>query len=168
MNLFLPEETIVDSVKALDDKRLIKQILECKTILDVALEGKQGYAKHPVVAYYSEYPQFVTEYGKICCNEYCIRFAKEHKLYWYFLEKWLNRDKYFKGKEKECPKPFYCEGAKTDPNCIRTTENTVELFRNKLCEKWDNDKIAPKWTNRQPPEWYKSKRQRRSLWNEKR
>lgn len=159
MNIFLPEESVVDSIQALDNKRLVKQILECKTILDVALDkNKKGYAKHPVVAYYSKYPEFVTVYGKICCNEYQVRFGKEHKLYWYFLEKWLNRDEYFKKGEKEVPEPFYCEGLKTDPKCIRTTENTVELFRNKLCKKWDNDKYPPKWTNREVPVWYKNNR----------
>ena len=154
MNLFLPEDAIAQSVEALDDKRLIKQILECKTILDVALdEKKKGYAKHPVVAYYKDYPWYVCSYGAIACVEYYHRFGKEHKLWRWFAEcRVLVRKLY------NIPKPFYCEGSKTDSNCIRTTENTVELFRNKLCKKWDNDKIPPKWTNREPPEWYKSNR----------
>ena len=154
MNLFLPEETIYDSVRALDDRRLIKQILECKTILDVALdETKKGYAKHPVVAYYKDYPSFVALYGGIACEEYSARFGNgQHKLYYWFLQNFEN------AKTIKCPEPFYCEGAKTAPNCIRTTENTVELFRNKLCKKWDNDKYPPKWTNREPPVWYKSNR----------
>lgn len=152
MNLFLPEETISLSVSALDDKRLIKQILECKTILDVALdENKKGYAKHPVVAYYKDYPSFVALYGGIACEEYMERFGNGyHQFYDYFM-RWVER------LPDEFPKPFYCEGEKTDPNCIRTTENTVELFRAKLCKKWNNDKYTPKWTNREPPEWYKQK-----------
>ena len=152
MNLFLPEETIYDSVRVLDDKRLIKQILECKTILDVALdETKKGYAKHPVVAYYKDYPWFVCEYAIKACEEYLYRFNRLHSMDKYFNHWWFCF-------VKDNPKPFYCEGAKTDPNCIRTTENTVELFRNKLCKKWDNDKYPPKWTNRKPPEWYKGNR----------
>lgn len=150
MNIFMPERTIYESVKALDDRRLIKQILECKTILDVALdETKKGYAKHPVVVYYKDYPKFCEWYGFTCCVEYLIRFDKFHKLHNYF-------DEYFgEAVHYEKVKPFYCEGSKTDQNCIRTTENTVELFRNKLCKKWDNDKYPPKWTNREPPKWYK-------------
>lgn len=147
MNIFLPEETIHDSVMALDDRRLIKQILECKTILDVALDDtKQGYAKHPVVVYYKDYPYFAAEYGYMACLEYWHRTNKYHKYHSYFLEKSLIfREVY--------PQPFYCEGRKDDPQSIRTTENTVELFRRKLCYKWREDKIAPKWTNREPPVW---------------
>ena len=161
MNIFMPEETIYDSVKALDDKRLIKQILECKTILDIALdETKKGYAKHPVVVYYKDYPKFVFAYMIIACEEYEYRFRKPHKILEFtndnydLFERYCNK---FYGLS-ESVKPFYCEGSIKDTNCIRTTENTVELFRNKLCKKWDNDKYPPKWTNREPPVWYKSKR----------
>ena len=158
MNLFLPEETIAASVKALDDRRLIKQILECKAILDVALdETKKGYAKHPVVVYYKDFPKFVVDYGFKAAVEYNRRFGKNHSLYSWFviIARNIKCEAIFGYHED--PKPFYCEGKKTYPNCIRTTENTVELFRKKLCTKWDNDKYPPKWTNRQPPEWYKNK-----------
>lgn len=155
MNIFMPEETIYDSVRALDDKRLVKQILECKTILDVALdETKKGYARHPVVVYYKDYPRYIADYAVEACVAYAERFHKHHNLSSWFWDKMvglrLSIDSY--------PKPFYCEGSKTDTNCIRTTENTVELFRNKLCKKWDNDKYPPKWTNREPPVWYKMNR----------
>ena len=142
MNLFLPEDTVYQSVKALDDRRLIKQILECKTILDVALdENKKGYAKHPVVAYYKEYPLFICGYGLVACVEYRKRFNKKHILEEYFWDK--EHHPLIKENEEE-PKPFYCEGAKTDPNGIRTTENTVELFRNKLPDRsFTNNRRAP-------------------------
>lgn len=153
MNLFLPENTVYKSVRALDDKRLIKQILECKTILDVALdENKKGYAKHPVVKYYKDYPWYVADYAVEACVAYAERFGKSHNLSGWLWDKMVELSLL----PHSYPKPFYCEGAKTDTNCIRTTENTVELFRNKLCKKWDNDKYPPKWTNRQPPEWYKN------------
>ena len=148
MNLFLPEDNIVESIVALDNRRLIKQILECKTILDVAVYGKNGYAKHPVVAYYKDYPKFVSMYSSLCVWEYKHRFYKDHRLTNYF------NDISYMEFPNNVPQPFYCEGLKTDPNCIRTTQNTVELFRQKLCKKWDNDKYPPKWTNRQSPEWY--------------
>ena len=160
MNLFLPEETIYDSVRALDDRRLIKQILECKTILDVALnETKKGYAKHPVVVYYKDNPRFAADYAFACLNEYYDRFHKEHTMLKPIWDMYIFIfDNQIYDIQRPTTKHFYCEGAKTDPNCIRTTENTIELFRNKLCKKWDNDKYPPKWTNRQPPEWYKSNR----------
>ena len=160
MNIFLPEETIEDSVKALDDRRLIKQILECKTILDVALDDtKKGYAKHPVVVYYKDYPLFVACYGLFSCMEYYHRFNKVHKLHpiifivYDSLKVQAFGIKYDNKIVEPFVRHFYCEGRKDSPFAIRTTENTVELFRRKLCYKWREDKIAPKWTNRQPPVW---------------
>ena len=150
MNIFLPEDSTIKSARALDDRRLNKQIIECKTICDVFFNGNRGYAKHPVVVHYCNHIGMVWWMGINCCYEYNIRFGKEHALYSYFdkTRKLLNRpDVDFKYV------PFYCEGRKDDPQSIRTTENTVELFRRKLCYKWREDKIAPKWTNRQPPEW---------------
>ena len=148
MNIFLPEENIYDSVKSLDDKRLNKQIAECKTILGVALDGKLGYSYHPVTIYYKDYPWFVCKYGIVACVEYWNRFDKIHKSYEWFDKKSEEIDI----GEVE-PKPFYCEGLITDPNHIRTTENTVKLFRQKLCKKWNESN--PKWTNRKQPKWYK-------------
>ena len=159
MNIFMPDKQPYLSIIALDDRRLNKQILECKTILRVALENKKGYALHPVVRYYKDYPKFVFViiYGAWACDEYFYRFNKRHSLDFYFSMLWSR----YADERNNIVLPmfgmFYCEGKATDPNCIRTTENTVELFRQKLCKKWDNDKIPPKWTNREPPVWYKRK-----------
>lgn len=148
MNLFLPEETIIESVKALDDLRLRKQILECEQMIKVALGVSRGYENHPVVAYYKPYPSFIAKYGVFACKEYKTRFGRHIAQHEFFYNLFCILD------NTEDPKPFYCEGSKDSPNAIRTTENTVELFRKKLCVKWDNDKYHPKWTNRQPPIWY--------------
>lgn len=157
MNIFMPEKTILDSVKALDDRRLIKQILECKTILDVAMdEEKKGYARHPVIVYYKDFPQFVFAYIITACEEYEYRFKRVHRLRDFAID---NYCKHFYSIETDSVKPFYCEGSKFSVNPIRTTENTVELFRQKLCKKWDNDKYTPKWTNREVPVWYESHRE---------
>jgi hypothetical protein len=48
-------------------------------------------------------------------------------------------------------------GSKNSLDCIRTTENVSNLFRQKLIMKWNNDKLKnrnPKWTNRESPKWY--------------
>ena len=43
--------------------------------------------------------------------------------------------------------PIYVEGSD-----VRVISKQVhELFRNKLNAKWKNDKIKPRWTNRQQP-----------------
>lgn len=153
MNLFLPEEKVCDSVIALDDKRLNKQIVECKTMLSIIDEHRTGgYANHPVTKYYSNYPAFLYYYGLTACLEYKFRFGKHHACCDYFYQ-WADK------REDVIiivPLPFYAEGAKGTPGCIRTTDNAIQLFRDKLCYKWDTDKYPPKWTNREPPIWYKN------------
>ena len=89
MNVFMPCESILESTKSLDDKRLIKQIIECKIMLDDAIsysigEKESGYFKHPVCQYYKDYPIFLARYGLSCCAEYKYRFKKNHRLSSYF------------------------------------------------------------------------------------
>lgn len=147
MNIFLPyPNSIIDSVKSLDDKRLIKQILECKQIYDVAIGKSSAYSNHPIVKHYVKYREFIIHYGYHACQEYEYRFGKRHKYYEVFKKKFhLNTIKY---------EPFYAEKSINDINCIRTTENVGELYMKKLINKWNNDKIKPKWTKENIPEFY--------------
>ena len=155
MNLFLPyENNVGKSVQSLDDKRLIKQILEIYQLVQLWEKEKQGidlgnrgYHKHPIYLHYKRYPKFLYFYGYSACLEYKFRFKQDHTYYEYFLTKYL-KDKTFKHK------PFYMEGSKNDKlNCIRTLENVSLLYQRKLVHKWLNfGKCQPTWTNRKKPE----------------
>lgn len=151
MNLFRTG-TISKSVRDLDDKRLAKQIIECKTIINVS-EGAKGYANHPVVKYYAKYPQWVVHYALACCEEYEYRFNKQHSLKDFFCSRYQAFCK--------LPKVFYCEGSITSPEAIRcySTIKSIKLFKQKLCNKWyndlENDRRA-RWTKRKTPKFYKA------------
>ena len=149
MNLFMPYKSVIKSVRALDDRRLVKQILECKVMLDIALGKKSGYSKHPVCVHYKDYPDFIHGYGMWACIEYAHRFDKLHK---YAAEFSRCIAEIYMGTPL-----LYAAGSKGSKDCIRTTENVTELFQQKLIEKWNNDKVPPKWTNRGMPEFYKEK-----------
>lgn len=155
MNIFLPYENDTrKSVGALDDKRLLKQILEVRQILKVADGESEGYKNHPITKHYIQYKNFLIVYGYDCCLEYNFRFHRHHKYSDYFKERYRNETNY--GKDVFWI-PFYAEGVKDSFNCIRTTENVSNLYKNKLCLKWNED-IAkgqpPKWTNRVVPIFY--------------
>lgn len=162
MNVFMPCNSIEESVRALDDKRLIKQILECKQIIVASArvakgEEKVGYANHPVVKHYREDDfgtAFLLNYGKAACEEYNERFGKPHESDVFFS--WW-QVVFFTMLYKDIPRLIYAEGSKNSPDCIRETDNekVFELFKQKLIKKWDNDKYPPKWTNREKPSWYK-------------
>lgn len=158
MNLFLPyENNVGKSVQSLDDKRLIKQILEVYQLLQIYEKeqsgvdlGNRGYHKHPIYLHYKRFPRFLYFYGHTACLEYKFRFKKDHIYGEYFA---TNYAKYKTFKHK----PFYMEGSKNDKlNCIRTLENVSLLYQRKLVQKWLNYKgnQEPTWTNRKKPEFF--------------
>ena len=162
MNIFMPEALIADSVFALDDKRLIKQILECYQIIRInerVLAGEEdvGYRNHPVVKFYRDKLPFVATYGKFACYEYYMRFCKHHQY-----------DNFFFDEAELYGRPeiydiLYCEKRSTGlyENSVRydvrndiEPEDTHLMFRQKLIKKWDTDKRTPTWTNQTKPAWY--------------
>lgn len=152
MNIFLPfENDVQKSVAALDNKRLNKQILECYQLLESSLRNKDF--KHPIFVHYKDNTDFLLFYGMRCCREYYMRKGhKPHKLHNYFC-------KYFETHapfDKYVPEfvPFYGEGSKDKPECIRTTCNVSLLFQAKLIKKWLNDKYKPVWTIRGEPDFF--------------
>ena len=153
MNIFLPYEyDIQKSIVSLDDKRLRKQILEVYQLINIKINGNVGgYSRHPIYKHYESYLNFMIEYGLQACKEYQYRFNKKHSLHDKLVGIFFNHDTqrfvYYI--------PFYAEGSKKSPNCIRTTENVGLLYRNKLIGKWKSDKLKPTWTNRPVPEFYK-------------
>lgn len=157
---------------SLDDVRLNKQTLECEKLLKmseketkgIALTGR-GHHNHPVYKFYKNNPQFLSYYGLSCCAEFFVRKGKSHPSHKYFNIVWLryNVNKindYLQIFEQPKFIPYYMEGSVGQPNYIRTTENVSKLFQDKLVKKWDGDVAKgrpPKWTNRQVPEFYKSR-----------
>lgn len=146
MNVFLPEQSVMDCVRDLDDNRLMKQILEIKVLLN----GGAGYAHHPVKIFYADKQDFLRHYGFSCCVEYYVRFGKIHK-YADDFKTPFNVD------NEQWKAGIYAEGSKDSSACIRETDplEVQRLFREKLTRKWDTDKKPPKWTKRGSPVWYK-------------
>lgn len=157
MNLFFPYPDIDRSVRALDDLRLNKQILECYQMVKVATGNSSGYATHPVIKHYCRYPLFVARYGRECCYEYSVRSGKNHRLASYF-------DMMVRILPDVTPIVYlYAEYPVTDPRCIRetNTESVLRLFQEKLIRKWlaDIEKgRPPRWTKRGAPEFWRNDR----------
>lgn len=152
MNIFLPyENSPTYSAAVLDDKRLLKQILETRQILQVAEGESEGFKNHPITKHYIQYKAFLAYYGFCCCLEYMYRFNKKHKYYDYFDKKNIMY------KDWADYVPFYAAGAKNSPDCVRTTENVSKLYQDKLITKWNKDTAKgqpPKWTRHTIPDFY--------------
>ncbi len=158
MNMFIThKDDLFLSAACLDDARLNKQILECKTMYEAIMrwqDGKVdvGYLRHPVIQHYKDYPTALLAFGWVCSAEYEYRFGKRHMLADWYCSTATGRMFAYKSFV-----PFYCQKPKSDPTHIRTTENTDELFQKRLCEEWDSDKAKgrpPKWTRREVPSFY--------------
>lgn len=130
----------------LDDKRLLKQILECKTIYNVYNKLSTGYSHHPVIKHYTQdadHFNFAMCYAAQCCVEYTYRFNRLHK----YNELFMTVTQNAKFKDVDL---IYVDGnfATTD------LEEVVESFKVKLNEKWSTSKTKPKWTRRPEPPFY--------------
>ena len=73
MQTFLPYPNYIRSVQALDMKRLGKQRLECKQIIDI-LEGKPSrYKNHPAIKMWVGYTNSLKYYCNCCIDEWVKR-----------------------------------------------------------------------------------------------
>jgi hypothetical protein len=160
MNIFLPYENDINkSIESLDDRRLNKQIVECKQLLSLATDelinkidiSKRGYRNHPIYTHYKYDLKFLSLYGYNCCLEYKFRFNKEHSMHKYFDEQRV----IYNGLQMHTTwVPYYMEGSKGHSNYIRTTNNVSSLYQRKLVDKWINSKYNIKWTNRNIPKFF--------------
>lgn len=158
----MPYRSIEKSVKSLDDVRLNKQILECYQILQVSRGNSHGYENHPIVKHWANIHQvdFLVLYGLNACIEYERRKSTVHKYFEDFHQTFK-----ILGQELS-PKKFlyfYAERSKNDPKCVRTYDESevTDLYKMKLINKWNSDIDKgryPKWTNSEPPEFFKERK----------
>jgi hypothetical protein len=154
MNIFCSSPHPHDSAFALDDKRVIKMILESAQIMSTAinLSGGKGpykttHKNHPVVVWArknrSNYWWLFQHYQALY-QVYYDRFGKIHKTGDHMLT-W-SRGAYLLPKGKLTP--FV--------NCTKFKDaNNVHIaYQIHLCKKWMEDKRKPKWTKSNPPKWF--------------
>ena len=164
MNIFATSPCPFISAISLDNKRVIKMILETAQLLSSAIfqyipektkeEGlyKPTHIKHPCTIWTGEShenAQWLLKYFRFLSNEYTYRYKKSHKSYTLY-EKFTKLLKYI-------PK----KGLTNFANCTRSPgidyrneKDTFLAYRKYLSFKWDNDKKPPKWGGRGQHKWY--------------
>lgn len=75
MQVFMPYTNIIESVKCLDNKRLGKQRIEIKYMLEM-MYGMWPERKHPVIEMWEDYPRFLHIIYKFTVKEWIIRGCK--------------------------------------------------------------------------------------------
>jgi hypothetical protein len=172
LNIFVTHSDPCIAAQALDDKRLNKMIVESVQMMAYALKrhGSQcvpytisgkpyrtsgGHRNHPCTLWAgntrANYKWLLMHFSSML-DEYCLRFNKVHGCS-------PNFNILAAGME-DIP-----EGELEDfVNCSRyiTTavgrKSVIDMYRRTMWDKWDEDKVEPKWTKHSPPEWYKSNR----------
>lgn len=146
MNIFVTDQCPIKSAKFLDNKRVIKMILESAQMLSTALilnNGPQIYRithkNHPCTIWarttQGNY-KWLIQHFKALCDEYTLRYGKIHKCEQYY-DTFINHIYLL---------PF---GDLTDfVNCTSNYKNIDDIFKAyklHLTDKWNNDKLKPKW-----------------------
>jgi hypothetical protein len=139
----------------LDDKRLVKMILETAQLLATAVNLNGGqctykttHKNHPCSiwarAHRGNYLWLMQLFGELN-KEYTFRFNKTHKSFGYWHE--FDSGQYFLEDSKIFDK---------HPNCTKFKEvpDVYKAYEICMVDKWKNDKRTPKWTNRQAPSFY--------------
>jgi hypothetical protein len=155
MNIFAVSSNTKVCAQALDDKRLIKMVLETAQLLSNAMHkhGQVGpykltHTNHPcsifVAASAGNWLWTLDLFSELA-NEYYYRFRKTHKC--------LENLELFMHHINNVPN---VAGREPFVNCTTFKEvtDTEEAYRLYLAQKWDNDTVQPKWTKRQQPGWY--------------
>lgn len=164
MNIFVTNNCPTLSAQALDNKRVVKMVLETAQLLCTAIfinsnityDGiyKPTHLKHPCTIWAAETIEnwdWLLQHFVSLCEEYSFRYYKQHsseKILPYLL-------KYRADIKSGAMTAFVnCTRSETIPIDLRHIEDTCVAYQQYLIAKWRSDKSPPKWINREPPLWY--------------
>lgn len=160
MNIFVTDEDPKISAQNLDDKRVVKMILESAQMLCTALHHnnashlakyKATHANHPCNVwcresrenYYWLFRHFIA-----LCSEYTHRYGKIHKSQQLANHLQMGMQHIPHGERT----PFPNCAARSDMNIdFKHIDPVTYAYKLYLIERWLNDKVNPKWTNRTRP-----------------
>lgn len=155
MNIFVTSDDPAECARNLDNKRVVKMILESAQMLSTAmnLSGAKGpykstHVNHPCTVWArassANYYWLLTHFRALC-DEYSHRYGKIHKCNDYYPELSLGGQAIPAGDLT----PF--------ANCSKFKDIETKLaYRLTMISKWTTDeenKRPPKWTNCSPPDW---------------
>lgn len=155
VNIFASSSCPLESAECLDDKRVIKMILESTQLLSTALNelGANGpykttHVNHPCSIWTRTSKSnwlWVLNHACSLCLVYTRAYDKRHKCEDYLREMTRFTDLSI----------FPNIGNTPFPNCttFKDVVDTHKAYRLYLSEKWKTDKRKPTWIKRNQPTW---------------
>lgn len=163
MNIFVTDPCPIISAQALDNKRIVKMVLETAQLLSSAIFINSGilydeiyrptHKKHPCTIWTSSSLgnwEWLLEHFVALCQEYTYRYNKRHsskEILPYLIK--------YRAHIQKGPMTSFanCARSKALQIDFRELSNTCAAYRQYLIAKWNNDKIPPNWSHRGPPLW---------------
>lgn len=149
MNIFVVDSNPSICAQYLDDKRVVKMVLETCQLLnnatvilhkvpDGAIDYKLTHMHHPCTLWAAECQanyDWLVEYFDFLCSEYALRYQKEHK-----CRQYLANFQEYASLITSVPEHFV--------NCTTNHKhiaNVFEAYKAELNLKWANDIRTPTW-----------------------
>ena len=161
MNIFISDVDPVKSAINLDDKRVNKMILESAQMLCTALhlndashlaKYKTTHANHPSNVWVREGREnynWLLQHMKALSDEYTFRTGKVHKTYRELYGDLAKGAEFIPDKSLT---PFANCAARQDMGInYKHLDDVPMAYRLYLIDRWERDKLVPKWTNRSRP-----------------
>lgn len=155
MNIFVTSPDPVECALALDDKRLVKMVLETAQIMSAVCDRHRCWNKymyrvthrnHPCTLWAGDTSEnfwWLYRHGKALSEEYSYRYLRIHQSSRVIFN---CRNVYLFSPIAGEPTPFV--------NCTNFKELPVHrAYKQALNEKWRNDKRPPTWKGREQPHW---------------
>jgi hypothetical protein len=165
MNIFTTNICPIISARNLDDKRLIKMVLESAQLLSSAIFlnrdiiyddiYKPTHLKHPCTIWTALNRanwNWLFFHFQALCQEYTYRFNKKHKTASLLVTLAQYTECLIK---TDVITPFpNCTKSQTLQVDFTSISNVHDAYQQYLVAKWLNDKSKPHWTNSSPPSWF--------------
>ncbi|WP_341764500.1 pyrimidine dimer DNA glycosylase/endonuclease V [Candidatus Tisiphia endosymbiont of Beris chalybata] len=164
MNIFVTNLSPIISAQVLDDKRVIKMVLESAQLLSTAIFlnssiiypniYKPTHINHMCTIWAAtNYSNWFWLFNHLIalCSEYSLRYHKKHKTE-ELVSHLLTYSTHLKQGENITAFPNCTKSIQLPLNSI-PNQNIYEAYQQYLNAKWLHDKTPPKWTRRAPPFW---------------
>lgn len=164
MNIFVTDSNPYIAALNLDDKRVIKMILESTQLLCTAINlngGKTIYKsthiKHPCTIWVRQNREnwyWLWHHASALCILYSDIYNKEHKCR-KILDDLIKTTEHLQYLPEGKLQTFVnCTTNRTKGLTFKHLNNPVEAYKAYLTARWNTDTRPPKWSFREKPKWY--------------
>lgn len=175
MNIFVTDESPIKAAFDLDDKRVVKMILESTQMLCTAINETGG--KAPYKSTHKNHPSnvwvrqsganwhWLWDHAMELCDRYQAVYNKVHKCKSILLD--LTDQEYdaFIPKSSQLTPFANCAANTSKGVSYKHLTNVTEAYRRYLVDRWNTDVKTPTWRGRDIPSWVEVDKERRFVYS---